>query len=85
MRQAVQCCLQQDQRYSFQIEPNNRGKTALEYVGIYGSEVQARHCLDLAWSAVLQRYANNRGAAANCLRMAFHDAGTYSNSTNAGG
>ena len=61
-------------------------KSALNPVGIYGSITHAQTCLSLTWTLTQRVLASTPGnPAPNCLRMAFHDAGTYSTSTDTGG
>ena len=63
--------------------PAHRGKSTLNPTGIYGSISAAQNCLSLTWNAVTAHLNGN--SAPNCLRMAFHDAGTYSTVTDTGG
>eukprot|EP00798_Chlamydomonas_sp_ICE-L_P018619 gene18619-25134_t len=58
-------------------------KTTLDPAAIYGDIAHAQDCLSMTWNAANQ---NLRGQTiANCLRMAFHDAGTYQTDTDEGG
>ena len=45
----------------------------------------ARKCLDIAWAVAKSQLKGNPGSAPNCLRLAFHDAGTYTTSSDEGG
>nr|UBZ25213.1 L-ascorbate peroxidase [Chlamydomonas sp. UWO 241] len=51
--------------------------------GMYGSNTAAQACLDLTWAEASQRLRGQ--TVPNCLRMSFHDAGTYSTATDEGG
>lgn len=63
--------------------PLIRAKTSLDPVGIYGSIAQAQACLSITWRTARQQLGGP--VAANCLRFAFHDAGSYQTSTDQGG
>ena len=45
----------------------------------------ARKCLDIAWAVAKSQLKGNPGSAPNCLRLAFHDAGTFTTSSDEGG
>ena len=61
----------------------SRAKSRLD-PSIYGAvPTAAQNCLSLTWNAV--RQALSADSAPNCLRMAFHDAGTYNTATDTGG
>eukprot|EP00798_Chlamydomonas_sp_ICE-L_P011847 gene11847-14952_t len=65
------------------LTPSAWCKTTLDPTAIYGDIAHAQDCLSMTWNAANQ---NLRGqTVANCLRMAFHDAGTYQTDTDEGG
>ncbi len=47
---------------------------------------RAKKCLRITWQLAIERYGDSGSSvAANCLRMAFHDAGTYNKQSDKGG
>lgn len=63
--------------------PRTRSKTKLDPTGIYGSIEHAQECLNIAWNMANSKMKDD--TIANCLRMAFHDAGSYQTDTDEGG
>ncbi|KAG1674464.1 hypothetical protein FOA52_003069 [Chlamydomonas sp. UWO 241] len=61
-----------------------KGKTALNPTFLYGSVPQAQACLDRVWDEATLML-NRDAEVSNCLRMAFHDAGTYNATADEGG
>ncbi|KAG1659761.1 hypothetical protein FOA52_004416 [Chlamydomonas sp. UWO 241] len=64
--------------------PTSRPKPKLDPVRIYGSNRNAKRCLDVAWG-VAESHMGDPAVRSNCLRMAFHDAGSYNTTTGEGG
>lgn len=56
--------------------------SVLDPVGIYGSLEAAQQCLQTTWIQAVQSIFDD---PASCLRLAFHDSGTYNKNTKKGG
>ncbi len=52
-------------------------------MGLYGSITDAQACLTIVWNSAQRRLKGP--AIPNCLRLAFHDAGSYDSVLDVGG